>query len=336
MYLILGSFHFHLASNFSGRKYINWVNYRLGPMSLATSAVRWNAVHMLQEVNEIPFYMASLRTVKIHANMMDETSVKAFPNIPTGQQTQTQWSSVSLRRSEKPIGQSGRVGSLNPAQAHCFQNLSCKGRTLQHLWQSSQHPQPQGRARTPSWVSPCYPARLTLKPPGKVTHEWESCQAVISQSKRKSKCHSLDICSYNAVHLPRSNFLFCPLISALFVTHLTPIWEYFKSDWPSGSITWYFPGCWFWAQAGVFVVTPSHLNAALATAHQVLQKGYIHMTLIHSFGKAEQALSPGADTVSHYDLEGSFSEIQHRDDKSVNSFGICFFVNSQTWLITLM
>lgn len=132
----------------------------------------------------------------------------------------------------------------------------------------AEQPQPQGRAQTASWVSPCHPARLTLKPPGKVVHEWESCQAVISQSKRKLKCHSLDICSYNAVHLPHSNFLFCPLISALFVTHLTPFWECFKSDCPSGSITWYFPGCWFSAQAGVFVVTPSHLNAALATAHQ--------------------------------------------------------------------
>lgn len=45
---------------------------------------------------------------------------------------------------------------------------------------------------------------------------------------------------------------FCfPLISALFVTHLTPIWEFFKSDCPSNSTAWCFPGCWFWAQTGV-------------------------------------------------------------------------------------
>lgn len=92
----------------------------------------------------------------------------------------------------------------------------------------------------------------------------------------KRKCCSLDLCSYDAVHLPHSNFLFCPLISALFVTHLTPIWECFKSDCLSGSITWYFPGCWFWAQAGVFVVTPSHLNTALANALQVQEGLHTH------------------------------------------------------------
>lgn len=105
-----------------------------------------------------------------------------------------------------------------------------------------------------------------------------------------------------------TNFLFCLLISALFVTHLTPIWERFQSGCPSDSITWYFPGCWFWAQAGVLVVMPLHLNRALAAAHPVLQKGSIHMTPIHSLGKAKQALSPWADTVSHHDLEGSFSD----------------------------
>ena len=43
-----------------------------------------------------------------------------------------------------------------------------------------------------------------------------------------------------------------------------------------------------------------------------------------------QALSPGADTISHYGLEGSFSEIQYQDDISIKSLGICFFVNTQT------
>lgn len=253
------------------------------------------------------------------------------PNIPTGHQTQTQWSSVTFGRNENLVTRVAELGpptQPNPTPLFSASELQRED-TAAPL---TEQPAATATAQTPSWVNPCYPARLTLKPPGKVTREWESCQAVISQSKRK--CCSLDISSCNAVHPPHSNFLYCSLVSALFVAHQTPIWECFKRGCPSDSVTWYFPGCWFCAQAGAFAVAPLRLDTALATARQVLQEGYKHMTLIHSFGKAEQALSPWVDSISLWS-----GRIILRDSAlgwQINSFGICFFVNTQTWLITLM
>lgn len=46
------------------------------------------------------------------------------------------------------------------------------------------------------------PCKTNTEITGKVTRKWESCQAVTSQSNRKWKPDSLDICSYNSVHLP--------------------------------------------------------------------------------------------------------------------------------------
>lgn len=77
----------------------------------------------------------------------------------------------------------GRVAPLT--QPHGFQRLSCQGKILQRVCGSSQQPGAQGRARTHICLNPCCPARLTLKPAATVTQERESCQAVISQSKRK-------------------------------------------------------------------------------------------------------------------------------------------------------
>lgn len=84
---------------------------------------------------------------------------------------------------------------------------------------------------------------------------------------------------------------------------------------------------------------PLRLNPALSSglvgSRQVLGEG-LHTHDSYSLlwkswtGVQGWALSPRADTISHYGLEGSFSEIQGWDDKSVNSLGICFFVNTQT------
>lgn len=116
--------------------------------------------------------------------------------------------------------------------------------------------------------------------------------------------------------LPTSfKFPFFPLISAFLVTYLTLIWEYFENDHPSDSLSCFFPGCWFWAQVRAFVVMPLHLNPVLTTAHQVLAEGLLthdsYSLLWKSWtGIQGQALSPWADTVSHYGLEGSFSETE--------------------------
>lgn len=138
------------------------------------------------------------------------------PNIPTGHQTQTQWSSVTFGRNENLVTRVTELGpptQPNPTPLFSASELQRED-TAAPL---TEQPAATATAQTLSWVNPCYPARLTLKPPGKVTREWESCQAVISQSKRK--CCSLDISSCNAVHPPHSNFLYCSLVSALFVAH---------------------------------------------------------------------------------------------------------------------
>lgn len=161
--------------------------------------------------------------------------------------------------------------------------------------------------------------------------ERESCQAVISQSKRKWKCHGSGIGYYGAVCLPHPGSFF----KGHFLLPDSCVRAFWERQ-PIRQFSQFFPGCWFWPQDRVFVVMPLHLNPALTTVHQVLAEGLLtrdsYSLLWKSWtGIQGQALSPWAHSISHYGLEGSFSEIQHWDDKSINSFAICFFVNTQTW-----